>query len=231
MTWIFDELTHAGFEHVTPEHVEGYDAKAQFDPTPDLHLLQNLGLNPLSTVLDLGAGTGEFSLAAATLCRMVYAVDISPAMLSVLRNKVAAQRVENLEIREGGFLSYRPQGDPVDVVYSRNVLHHLPDFWKVQALRRVHSMLKPSGVFRLCDLVYSFPPEETEARIGGWLERAPTDAREGFPRNELEAHVREEFSTFNWLLEPMLAQAGFEVEQVHYSLSGIFAEYVCRRLP
>jgi len=229
MTWIFDELTHAGFEHVTPENVAVYDAKAQFDPTPDLHLLQRLGLNPASTLLDLGAGTGEFVLAAAAICQKVVAVDISPVMLSMLREKVATQQKTNIQVVQGGFLSYQHPGDPVDFVYSRNVLHHLPDFWKVQALRRVHTLLKPGGVLRLCDLVYSFPLEETEDQIGGWLNRAPTDVRDGFPRSELEVHVREEYSTFNWLLEPMLQRTGFDVEDVHYSSSGIFAEYVCRR--
>lgn len=229
MTWILDELSHAGFEHLTPEHVAVYDAKAQFDPLPDLQRLQSLGLNQDSILLDLGAGTGEFSLAAAKICRQVVAVDISPHMLAMLNTKVAAQDVENLQVVQGGFLSYQHHGDPVDFVYSRNVLHHLPDFWKVQALRRVYTLLKPGGVLRLCDLAYSFPLEETEDRIGGWIERAPTDAREGFPKNELEAHVREEYSTFNWLLEPMLQRTGFHVEDVHYSVSGIFAEYVCRR--
>lgn len=229
MSWIFDELTHAGHEHITPEHVAGYDAKAQFDPLPDLALLQTLGLNDSKTLLDLGAGTGEFTLAAASLCRRAVAVDVSPLMLDIFLEKVKAQHVSNVEGVLGGILTYQHTGEPVDFVYSRNVLHHLPDFWKVQALRRIHGLMKPAGVLRLCDLVFSFPVEETEGRITSWLDRAPTDARDGFPRNELEAHMREEYSTFSWLLEAMLTHVGLTIEQVHYSASGIFAEYVCRR--
>ena len=229
MSWILDELSHAGLEHVTPEHVAVYDAKAQVDPAPELALLRTLGLNAASTLLDMGAGTGEFSVAAAQVCRHVIAVDVSPVMLAALEQKVRAGHVTNVECVLGGFLSYRHAHEPVDVVYSRNALHHLPDFWKVQALRRLHGLLRPAGLLRLCDLVYSFPPEETEERVGSWLDRAPTDVRDGFPRSELEAHLREEYSTFSWLLEDMLAHTGFTVEHVHYSDSGIFAEYVCRR--
>lgn len=229
MTWIFDELSHAGLEHVTPAHVAVYDAKAQVDPAPEIALLQTLGLNASSTLLDMGAGTGEFALAAARVCRHVTAVDVSPFMLAVLQQKVTAQQVTNIEGVLGGFLSYQHPHESVDFIYTRNALHHLPDFWKVQALRRLHDLLKPSGILRLCDLVYSFPLEATEARITGWLDRAPTDVRDGFPRSELEAHLREEDSTFSWLLEAMLERTGFIVEHVHYSDSGIFAEYVCRR--
>jgi ubiquinone/menaquinone biosynthesis C-methylase UbiE len=229
MTWIFDELSHAGLEHLTPEQVAVYDAKARVDPAPEVALLQTLGLNAASTLLDMGAGTGEFALAAAQVCRQVIAVDVSPVMLAVLQQKIKDRQVQNIQCVLGGFLSYAPAHPPVDVVYSRNALHHLPDFWKVQALRRLHGLLKPSGLLRLRDLVYSFPPDETEARITDWLDRAPTDVRDGFPRVELEAHLRDEYSTFSWLLEAMLGQTGFVVEQAQYSASGIFAEYVCRR--
>lgn len=42
----------------------------------------------------------------------------------------------NVECGQAGFLSYHYQGDPVEFVYSRNALHHLPDYWKELALER-----------------------------------------------------------------------------------------------
>jgi hypothetical protein len=44
----------------------------------------------------------------------------------------------------------------------------------------------------------------------------------------LEEHVRDEFSTFSWLLEPMIQRCGFAIEQAVYSEDGIFATYVLR---
>jgi hypothetical protein len=41
--------------------------------------------------------------------------------------------------------------------------------------------------------------------------------------------VREENSTFTWLLEPMLDKAGFDVTQATYSEDAIFASYTCMR--
>jgi hypothetical protein len=40
--------------------------------------------------------------------------------------------------------------------------------------------------------------------------------------------VRDEHSTFTWLLEPMIERAGFEVVDADYR-SGVFARYLCRK--
>ena len=47
---------------------------------------------------------------------------------------------------------------------------------------------------------------------------------------ELAEHVRDEHSTFTWLLEPMMQRSGFAIEDADYSEDGIFAKYVLRRL-
>jgi hypothetical protein len=48
-------------------------------------------------------------------------------------------------------------------------------------------------------------------------------------RAELEEHVRDEHSTFTWLLEPMIERSGFRIDDAEYSPDGIFARYVARR--
>jgi SAM-dependent methyltransferase len=148
--WMLDELAHAGPEHLDPAFVAGYERKQGYpDPTEDLAVLTAHGLDATSTVVDLGAGTGRFALAAARRFGQVTAVDIAPAMLAVLRRRAAAAGVANLECVQAGFLSYRHAGPPADAVYTRNALHQLPDFWKAVALDRVRGMLRPGGVLRL----------------------------------------------------------------------------------
>ncbi len=88
-------------------------------------------------------------------------------------------------------------------------------------------MLKPGGVLRVRDLVFSFEPEDTGRMIEAWLGTAPVRSQEGWTRIELETHLREEYSTFSWLVEPMLQKAGFEIRQASYSESRVFAAYVC----
>lgn len=227
--WLFDERAHAGVEHVDPALVALYDEKVAFDASEDVELLRRLGLAANSTLVDLGAGTGALALAAAPLCRRVIAVDPSPAMLRTAQERAERAGAENVELVQAGFLTYEHAGEPAPFVYSRNALHHLPDFWKALALERIAAMLEPSGVLRLRDLVYSFEPRDAATAIEAWLAGAPDDPREGWTCEELERHVRDEHSTFTWLLEPMVERAGFELREASYDPSGIFAAYVCVR--
>jgi SAM-dependent methyltransferase len=224
-TWYPNELATAGPEHLDAAYVAGYEQKAGPEWRADLALLQELGLNEASTLVDLGAGTGALGIAAAPLCRRVVAVDVSPAMLAVMREHSRELGLRNLEVVQAGFLSYEHQGEPANVVYSRNALHHLPDFWKAIALQRIADLLAPGGLLRLRDLVYDFEPRDAASVIEPWLAGAATDPAVGWTRAELETHLREEYSTFTWLLEPMLERAGFAIQQAEKS--GIYASYVC----
>ena len=190
-----------------------------------MRLLRSAGLHQGSTVVDLGAGTGQFALAAAEVCRRVVAVDPSPVMLGLLEEK-ARSRSAPLQIVRGGFLTYDHHGEPPDLVYSRYALHHLPDFWKVVALTRIRRMLRPGGFLRLWDVVYHFPADEAEERIERWCATGSSSDDGGWTRAELEEHVRDESSTFTWLLEPMILRTGFEIRDVSYSDDGFFAKYL-----
>ncbi|MGC4107455.1 MAG: class I SAM-dependent methyltransferase [Thermomicrobiales bacterium] len=225
--WFPDELAHAGQEHLDPTYVPTYDAKSQTDPGEDLETLARFGFGPDSTLVDLGAGTGTFALAAVKHGRAVTAVDVSPLMLETIQRKAQAEGVTNLMTVQAGFLSYAHAGEPVDVVYSRHALHHLPDFWKAVALVRIAQMLKPGGILFLRDLVYHVQPGEVEAAMEEWFARAAPTPEVGWTRAELEEHVREEFSPFSWVLEPMLERSGFRIEEVQRA-GRLYAAYVCR---
>jgi ubiquinone/menaquinone biosynthesis C-methylase UbiE len=224
--WRVDELASAGRENLDAGHVSRYDAKEDAGADGEVRLLERLGLGPGTELVDLGAGTGQFALAAAAVCARVVAVDISPVMVRRLQEKLAAAGVTNVEVVQAGFLSYEHRGRPADVVYSRFALHHLPDVWKAVALERVRRLLRPGGILRLWDIVYDFDPAEAEERFEAWC---ATGVKGDWSREELEEHVRDEHSTFTWLLEPMIERCGFEIEDVDRSPDGFFASYIARR--
>jgi SAM-dependent methyltransferase len=220
--WVRDELASAGREHLDPAYVSEYDRKSPTDWADDVAKLRTLGVGPHSTVVDLGAGTGQFAEAIAPYVRRVVAVDVSAAM-------VAKMHERGIEAVQAGFLSYDHAGDPIDAVVTRNALHDLPEFWKALALSRIARMLSAGGVLVLKDLVFSFDPGEANAALEAWFESAPADPGEGWTANELAQHVRTEYSTFTWLLEPMLERAGFEIREKALSRNKIFAAYICLR--
>jgi len=218
----------AGRENLDAGHVARYDAKEDAGAAEEIALLKQLGLTRESLVIDIGTGTGQFAIAAAATGANVVAVDVSPLMLDVLRAKISAAQLSNLEVAQAGFVSYEHDGAPADFVYSRYALHHLPDFWKTVALARAHHILRPGGVLRLWDVVYNFPPAAAEERMEAWCATGGTEVEGQWSRTELEEHVRDENSTFSWLLEPMIERSGFEIEDAVYSEDDIFAKYILR---
>jgi ubiquinone/menaquinone biosynthesis C-methylase UbiE len=235
---MLDELAHAGPEHLDPEFVAGYERKAGYigadgagqrdgtGPDDEVEVLRAHGLQHTATVVDLGAGTGRFALAAAAHCRQVIAVDISPAMLEVLRDRAAVAGTTNVATVQAGFLSYRHSGPPADAVHTRNALHQLPDFWKAVALGRIAGMLRSGGLLRIRDLIYDFAPSDADRVLAGWLAAATDDPAAGYTGADLAEHIRTEHSTFRWLFEPMLAAAGFEIIDVEYR-TAVYGSYLC----
>ncbi|OEV04159.1 class I SAM-dependent methyltransferase [Streptomyces oceani] len=227
--WYLDETAHAGPEHLDPDFVSGYDRKQGHpDATADLAALRAHGLGESSTVVDLAAGTGQFTLPAAREFGEVVAVDVSPAMLDALRSRLTAPDAERVRCVSAGFLSYAHQGPPADAVHTRNALHQLPDLWKVVALDRIAGMLRPGGVLRLHDLVFDCAPSDVDTVVNRWLDGAAHDRTRGYTRADYAAHLRTEFSTFRWLLEPMLDAAGFEITHTAFHASA-FGSYTCVR--
>jgi SAM-dependent methyltransferase len=224
--WLLDEFSSAGRENLDADHVLRYDLKEDAGAAAEVRLLADWGLSRDSVVVDIGAGTGQFALAVAPVCARVVAVDVSPLMLRALKAKLA-DGPPNVDVVPAGFLTYEHHGRLADFVYSRYALHHLPDFWKAIALDRAHGMLRPGGILRLSDVVYSFEPAEAAERIEAWCASIAGGPDE-WSRPELEEHVRDEHSTFTWLLEPMLHRAGFAIEERTYSPDGIFAGYLAR---
>ncbi|MFP3900530.1 MAG: class I SAM-dependent methyltransferase [Acidimicrobiia bacterium] len=226
--WLLDEVASAGRENLDVDHVARYDGKEDAAAADEIDLLRRLGLTRRSVVVDIGAGTGQFAATVARVCARVVAVDVSPVMLAALRSRVRSERLTNVEVVRAGFLSYTHGGSPADVVYSRYALHHLPDFWKAVALTRLHGVLRPGGILRLWDVVYDFPPDAAAERIEAWCATGGTDVAAEWSRAELEEHVRDEHSTFTWLLEPMIERSGFAIEDAQHSDDGISARYVLR---
>lgn len=83
------------------------------------------------TVGDLGCGTGEASLAMAPFVHRVIAVDASPSMLGVARERLAG--LENVEVRPGDLEAPPLAEGELDAAVLFLVLHHVADPGRVLA--------------------------------------------------------------------------------------------------
>ena len=225
-SWQFDEFKHAGVDFSDSAQVQTYDARQGTGLADERRLIRRLGISKGDHIIEFGPGTGVFVLAAAEVGAYVTAVDISEEMLAYGHAKAVEMNLGNATFAQSGFLSYQHQGAPVDYVVTKFALHHLPDFWKAIALHRINMLLKVSGIFYLQDVIFSFKSHEHEHSLNQWIETVANDDDSSFSRSDFEMHIREEYSTFSWIIEGMLEREGFTIQESNYRTS-TYADYIC----
>lgn len=102
-------------------------------------------LTPAQSVLEIGCGTGTTALQLAPHTGSLLATDLSPEMIAIAREKLAAAPVPGLRFEVADAESPAAGGAQYDVVLAFNVLHLATDLDR--ALAAVARSLKPGGLF------------------------------------------------------------------------------------
>lgn len=229
--WQYDEMKQIGTDYENEAEVEDYDQRMQKlrDIQGDIkRIIDLLELQPDQVALEMGAGTGEMAVAMAGRCFRVYAVDVSGPMLRYAKKKAEARGISNIEFIQAGFLTYEHNGRPLNAIVSQLALHHLPDFWKQVALLRISDMLKEGGRLYLEDVTYSFPPREWTAFLNEFIDGiSRLRGEDGV--EDIVGHIKNEYSTFSWVMEGMIKRAGFRIEGREYK-DGFRAAYICTKV-
>ena len=113
---------------------------------------------PGASVLEIGAGTGEFTLPVARRAGPVTALDLSSHMLGALREKARQAGVENVTLVEADW--EETDLAPHDVVLAVNSLYRLRE--PRQALEKILRCASQRGI--LVRSVGANPPAPPEAR-------------------------------------------------------------------
>jgi len=230
--WTYDEMKQVGTDYDSLERVREYDERmcALRDVSAEANaILDDLNLKNDDALVEFGVGTGEFAIEASRRCRRVYALDVSRTMLDYARRKAEGRGAGDISFVHSGFLGYTHDDTQPAAAVSQLALHHLPDFWKLVALSRVHDLLAPGGRFFLRDVVFAVQPGKAGASIGQTIERMRESGGEEAAL-DYERHVREEYSTYDWIMEEMLYRAGFHIERADYG-DFFIASYLCVKPP
>lgn len=223
--WYYDDLKQIGTDFADAGEVATYDER-QADTGEDLTLLKKLGLRTSDIMADIGCGTGILACSAAALCREVHAVDVSLLMLAATRRRAEAKGLTNVIPQHAGFLSLDLPAAGLDLITSKFALHHLPDQWKGVALDRLAQILKPGGKLFIRDVVFSCTSAELPGIAEGWIAWMLDNT--GYDRATVACHIRDEHSTYGWIMEGLIKQAGLELTSAEYS-NGVYADYLAVR--
>ncbi|MBI3697314.1 MAG: amidohydrolase family protein [Acidobacteria bacterium] len=152
------QVVHRGDlqKHHVPRSAEEY-AKVLDDPQRDAwqkphEVIQALELKPGSTVADLGAGSGYFTLRFAHMLGprgKVLAVDIDPKLLEKVAQRAKEQKAANVETVLAAPNDPKLAAGSVDVIFICDVIHHIdqrPAYYKLLA-----RALQPDGRLVIVD--------------------------------------------------------------------------------
>ncbi len=132
-----------------PGKVHKLESPERYQAMPPERLLRRLGLKRDMVFVDVGAGSGFFSVPAARLVGpggRVVALDVEPVMLDHLKAKNPPACLETL-VMEDGRLPL--PDDAADVVFSCFVLHETPD--PVRFIREMGRVARPYASVVLVD--------------------------------------------------------------------------------
>ena len=207
--WYYNERGRIGLE---PAVASIYDRHDNSDLRARAALTMR-GVQKGWRVADIGCGNGVLATEAALMGAEADAIDISPAMLA-LAEVYARDRRAPVRTQSAGLLSFAYQPNSYDLIVSEFTLHHLPDFWKAVALARIFAALKPGANFYLRDIVFVSMPDGSERGVEQWADF--NIKNHDFARDSVVSHMRDEYSTFGWVMERMLTEVGFTLVSADY---------------
>jgi 2-polyprenyl-3-methyl-5-hydroxy-6-metoxy-1,4-benzoquinol methylase len=100
-----------------------------------------------AAALDIGCGTGAFSRLLATQSDRVLAIDLSPQMIQIARER--STQYPNIDFQVADAIAYEFPANHFDCVVSIATLHHLP---LEMMLSKIKEALKINGVLVILDL-------------------------------------------------------------------------------
>ena len=127
-------------------------------------MVEDLGVRRGEAVLDIGAGMGSGTIAAAKAGARVTAVEPTPFLRGVLRMRRLGQRARrNIDVRDGAAEHLPVSDSSVDAAWAVNVMHHWTDV--DAAINELHRVLRAGGRVLLVDENFDDPEHPEHDRI------------------------------------------------------------------
>jgi precorrin-6B methylase 2 len=129
--------------HLAAGWLERPEREKEEQPTK---LLNALKLKPEMVIADIGAGSGYFTFRLSERVGAkgkVYAVDIQPEMLALIRKRMQERKVANIELIQGTETDPKLPAGTVDLILMVDVYHEFSHPWEMTMA--MVKALKPGG--------------------------------------------------------------------------------------
>ena len=148
-----NEYMHQSSVQNLTRHFESPERDAYQKPE---RVIEYLGELEGKTVMDIGAGSGYFSVKLAKEGAHVIAADVNDEFQQYLRKRIEDNNIKNIELRKVPYDSPSLKDNEVDMVLIVNTYHHIenrPDYFS-----KVKKGLKPNGELVVIDFYKSDVP-------------------------------------------------------------------------
>ncbi|NJL57822.1 class I SAM-dependent methyltransferase [bacterium] len=131
------------FDRIALHDQEGWDHNNHYH-----RFLLNQLPSQRQSALDIGCGTGEFSRLLSKRFEKVIAIDLSPNMIEVAKQR--SRLFSSIDFQVSDVLEWEPVAEQFDAIVSIATLHHLP---VESLLPNLKTALKPGGRLIILDLL------------------------------------------------------------------------------
>jgi len=132
------------FDRLASFSNEGWDHNSHYHA----FLLKHLPAASEADALEIGCGTGGFSRLLARRYRRVLALDLSPRMIEIARER--SRQFPNIDFQVADVMNYDFSARSFGCIASIATLHHLP---LESILAQLRGLLQPNGSLLVLDLL------------------------------------------------------------------------------
>ena len=135
----------------SPEHIgvlESEDRKIW--QSPDV-ILNAIEIKPDFVVVDLGCGSGYFTVPLAAKAKKVYGIDVQKEMIDYLREKIRKLKIKNVTLIVSKPSEIPLENESVDVLLSVNTLHEFGN--RERMIEEMKRVVKKGGRLLIVDFM------------------------------------------------------------------------------
>lgn len=140
----------------TEELIKRFESKERDEYQQPEKVIEFLGDLSEKIVMDIGAGSGYFSVKLARKAKKVIAADVNQEFQDYLKERIEKEEIKNIELRKIPYENPSLQDKEVDMIFIVNTYHHIgnrPDYFN-----KAKKGLKENGELIIIDFFKTETP-------------------------------------------------------------------------